>query len=344
MTEQNLTEVKMPQKRRRNWAKIGILFSMLGFVIFICIFGYGFFQLSKVNISLAEMIEDIQIQVSKNQTVTADIEKSIHELQQAVKSSQELSKQQEQIITEWHSAEKGDLNKWHVAEAQYLVKLANDHLQFTHDTSIAAVFLNQAEAILKNITDANLLEIQKSLTTDIANLQATPHLDVTTVYLRLNALSHQLDQLPLPSTPLKADTNQAQANVQKTLPWWKIGLENSWQALRQIIIVRYNASNALPLVMPDEKTFLYQNLHAQIENAMWAILHRNPVVYQSSLDSTMNWIQQFFDLNESITKNVLQNLQELRKINIEPPITNVSATLQLFDHYFAQMTQAKVAQ
>ncbi len=42
--------------------------------------------------------------------------------------SVELSAKQEQIIADWQAAQKGNLNKWYVAEAQYLVRLANDHL------------------------------------------------------------------------------------------------------------------------------------------------------------------------------------------------------------------------
>jgi hypothetical protein len=36
---------------------------------------------------------------------------------------------------------------------------------------------------------------------------------------------------------------------------------------------------------------------------------------------------------------MLQKLDDLQKINIQSPAANVSATLQLFDNYFAQNRQ-----
>ena len=60
--------------------------------------------------------------------------------------------------------------------------------------------------------------------------------------------------------------------------------------VKQIVVVRYNASTTLPLVLPEEKSFLYQNLHAEMESAMWAVLHRNPSVYQTSLTRLTSWI------------------------------------------------------
>ena len=98
---------------------------------------------------------------------------------------------------------------------------------------------------------------------------------MTALYLRLMALNNQLDELPLPTSPLKPDTKQAlSATVPTNLPWWKAGLAHTWHVLRQVVVVRYNNSNALPLVLPEEKMFLYQNLHAQMESAMWGVLHR----------------------------------------------------------------------
>jgi uroporphyrin-3 C-methyltransferase len=104
--------------------------------------------------------------------------------------------------------------------------------------------------------------------------------------------------------------------------------------------VRDTAKNALPLILPEEKAFLYQNLHAQMESAMWAVLQHNNDVYQASLARSLAWIQLYFDQEAAPTKNMLQNIAELQKTNIELKATNLSATLQLFDNYFAQTKAA----
>lgn len=329
-------------KRRCGWGKAGILFTTLGMIIFVCAFGYGYFQLAKVNISLAHMVTDLQKQAQGTQDNVAGLQKSIEELQQSAQKSQALSERQESMIADWQASQKGDLNKWYVAEAQYLTRLASDHVQFSYNITMAITLLQRADQVLEKLNDTGLLEIRKAIATDIATLQALPQVDVTQLYVRLVALNNQLDQLPLPVNPLKAETQPVPAAPadQANLSWWKKGLNQTEEALRKIVIVRKSTANALPLVMPEEKIFFYQNLHAQMESAMWAVLHRNADVYQASLNRMITWIQQYFAQDAAQTKTVLDSLRALQAENIQPPTaTNLSATLQLFDTYAAQSTQ-----
>lgn len=342
MTNETANKEDSQETRRSSWGKVGVFFSVFATIVFVCAFAYGYFELSKVNISLAKMIDDSQ---QRNESDLGGMQKSVADLQERMQKSQDLFAQQEQLISDWRTTQKGDLNRWYVAEAQYLVKLANDHAQFTHNIKMSMILLQRADQVLQGVQDASLLEIRQSLASDIASLQAAPHVDETALYLWIMALNKQLDELPLPTSPLKPDTKQAlSAAVPTNLPWWQAGLAHTWQVLRHVVVVRYNNSNALPLVLPEEKTFLYQNLHAQMESAMWGVLHHKPEVYQASLESAVSWIHKYFDQDATATKNMLQNMAELRKVNIQPPAINFSATLQLFDHYLAQAEQTRPAQ
>ncbi len=335
MTDQSLPEEKPSNEHRFRWANIGIFFSTLATIIFICAFAYGYFQLSKVNIALADQLTLLQNKLITNDNQIASLQQSTQTLQASLQKSAELSAEQEKLVSEWRAAQKGDLEKWQVAEAQYLVNLANDHLQFTHHLAMTTILLQRADQILQALQDPRLLPIRQSLAADLTRLQSAPVVNVTSLYVQLSGLNHELDQLPLPSHPLKAEEKPvAEPVMSQTLPWWKAGWAYSWQALSKIIVIRKTETNALPLVMPDEKLFLFQNLHAQMENAMWAVLHRNSGVYQASLLRMQAWIQQYFDQESDVTKSMLQNMSELQKINLQPPAANLSATLQLFDQYF----------
>lgn len=336
MTDQNSAEEKQPEVRRTNWINVLISFFTLAIVIFFCAFGYGYFELSKVNIELARRVSDLQTRAADNQNEMKTLQKSVTDMQNIAQKSQEVSAQQEQLMSEWRAAQKGDLDKWHVAEAQYLTKLANDHLQFSHNIPMAILLLQQADKSLQNLQDPNVLTIRQSLASDIASLQAIPQVDLTSLYLRLSALNDQINKLPLPLNPLSADHQQNPTPISKELPWWKAGLEYTWQGLNKIVIVRKNPTSSLPLVLPEEKMFLYQNLHAQMENAMWALLHHNVDVYQASLMRAAAWTQQYFAQDAQETKTLLQNIEEVRKINIQPTTTNLANTLQSLDSYFAQ--------
>lgn len=315
-------------KSSKHWGFFFLTFLVL---IIAAAVGFGFWQLFQ----LTNTTTDFRKQIASHQENLTSLQQSIDALHQATDKALALSAQQEQMINDWKAAQKGNLNKWYVAEAQYLVKLANDHLQFTHNTTMALTLLQRADQVLQDLQDTSVLDIRKSLAEKIANLQQLPKVEVTGLYLELTALDKMLDQLPLPASPLKADQRPAiVSNPDAT--WWEKGLDQSWQALRKIVIVRNDMQNVLPLVIPEEKVFLYQNLHAQFESAMWGALHRNMEVYQASLARAVAWIQLYFDKDKPATQAMLKNLSQLQAVNIQPPVVTLAPTLQLFDDYFAR--------
>jgi hypothetical protein len=218
-----------------NWGKVGILFSTLAAVIFVCAFGYGYFVLSQSTIGLAQAVDELQAQMKNSQ-------QSVEELRQAAEKAQQKS---------------------------------------------------QASA---------------------AEDQAASEL-----YLRLTTLDNQLDQLPLliSNVPTKVETQIQTARIDTTaLPWWQAAWERFLQILSKIVIVRNIGTNTQPLISPEEKPFLYQNLHAQIASAMWGALHHNANAYQASLVRANAWVQRYFAQDALETKNVLQELQDLQKVNV----------------------------
>lgn len=332
MTKHAVNEETVSTPRHSVWGRIGMLLIILAVAIFMGAFGYGYYELSKVNIALAHSMTSVEQQTADAQQALAALRQTVGTLEDGLSKSQNLAAEQEQLVAEWRSAQKGDLDKWRLAEAQYLIKIANDHLQFTHDTPMAVTLLQRADGTLQNVQNGNVLEIRKAIASDVAALQAVPQVDATSLYLHIDALNGQLENLPLPVDSLKAPaTDMAPIEIPANTPWWKAGLIRSWQTLRHFVVVRNTGASGMPLVFPEEKTFLYQNLHAQLQNAMWAVLHRDNDIYQASLMSAAKWIQQYFDQDAPETKTILQNIAELQKMNIKPAELNLDATLQLFN-------------
>lgn len=339
MTDEQITQDNQPVSHRSRRTSVVIFFFMMVLIALIGAFGYGYFQLSQVNMDLARSVSDMKSRNDNDQTQITALQQSVQALQQSAQKSQDLSAEQEKIMSEWRAAQQGDLNKWHVAEAQYLTKLANDNLQFSHNIDLALMLLRQAEMALQDSQAVDVLELRKAIATDIANVQSLPQVDVTSLYLRIAALNEQVDKLPLPQSPLKQDNQPlTAASIPQDLPWWKAAMEYTWQALNKIVIVRKNSKDTLPLVMPEEKMFFYQNLHAQMENVMWSILHRDQAIYQTSLTRLIAWIPQYFDQDAQATKSLLQSLTEMQQINIQPSTMDLSNTLKLFDQYSSGTT------
>lgn len=230
----------------------------------------------------------------------------------------------------------GDSNHLTVAEAAYLVNLANDQLQYTHNQTLALNLLQRASQMLANVDDANLNALKQSLTDNIATLTASPTADLTGLYTQLSTLNANLDRMPLPATPLSADENTDDKLNLSGLPWWKAQWRRTMHTLGKVVIVRYNGGGVPPLVLPEERVFIYQNLHAQMENVFWAVLNRDAGVYQAALMRMHLWIVQYFDASSPITQSILQQLQAFSTQPISGAAVNLGGTLEQFTHYLNQ--------
>lgn len=302
-----------------------LLLSML--LVATCLFAYGYVKQMQTMLRL-------QSEVQTAQSELTTLKSSVSDAKQVASKSEALVAKQEQMITDWNAAQKGDMNKWYLAEAQYLVRLANDHLQYSHNLGLALTLLQRAQQVLANAQDSNLVDVQKSISNEIANIQAIQSVDTTSLYLRLTALNADLDKLPLPIDPHHPMlTYQGKTDQQKLTPtsWWERVVNHVANGLSKIVIIQENNNETLPITLPDEKRFLYQNLHAQMESAMWATLNQNQAIYQASLARLSAWIQQYFVQSAPTTIAMLQSLQTLRSLNIHPAAPNLDQTVQMLD-------------
>jgi len=323
--------------KKINWLGVGYLASLLGILIIGGAFGFAYFQLMKVNLVLANQVEELKMQVGADHRQLSDFEQTVSGFQQVMQQSQALTHQQEQVMSDWQAAQKNDLSRWHFAEAAYLIRMANDNAEYAGNLPAATFLLERASQLLQRSQMPAAAEVQQLVRADIARLNAVPQINTTNLYLKLLVLSQQLDQLPFPETPLGSSVKEIVPQENNPdLPWWRNALNQSWQALRQIIIVRQLTAETQPLVLPDEKIYLNLSLHAKFETAMWAVLHHDAAVYEASLTSMIAWIGQYHVQDAQITQAMLQQLQALRQIDIRRPSVRLTNVMQLLDNHFSQ--------
>ncbi len=303
------------------WRNIGILISTSAVIAFLCLAYFAYAKLTAAMIALQNNLSVLQ----KN-TDTA---------QQTTQQLNDALKNHAQAISELRST-KNNKDPWVIEDAQYLTKLANINLQFNNNIPIAITLLQTANQELSDSVDIKVLAIRKTLTADILALQSVPQVDITGIYLRLSALNEQLDKLPLVTKEPISTPQPITPPTDNTLPWWKHGLQQTWQTLSQIVVVRYNPKGVAPFITPEDQGFLYQNLHALLEKSMWALLHGQAEIYRASLLQTTQWIKQYFLQDSPVTQAVLNNLDQLQQINIHPATPKITNSLQAFQEYFKQ--------
>lgn len=217
-------------------------------------------------------------------------------------------------------------NDWLMTEAEYLIKLANHRLLLERDVNTAIVAMQSADQRLRDVADPGLLKIRKQIAEDINALRAVPQPDLSGMSFTLSALGSDVDQMPLATPDPASIEKRTQAREKQTIDDWRELPAAVWRDIKSLVIIRHHDDPVQPLLSPEQHFFLTQNLRLQLEQARLALLNGHDKVFKERLQQARDWIDSYFDKNDSLTQHVMQQLAELAARDIKPDLPDVSAT------------------
>ena len=209
-----------------------------------------------------------------------------------------------------------------LAEVTYLVKTANLVLLLENDVTSALNFLTTVKQRLA--TKPEFLSLSLAIDKDISALQTDATTDVEKIVLRLEILLQQLaaTDTNVFSSPVKTEFLP---NV-TSLPWWQKILNRTWKELQQAIIIRHHTTaNAQSLTL-EQLAEVKLNIQFRLLQAEWALMHRDPALYKSSLKSADDWLHKFSPHSETI-KPFAKELEELQLIKV-PTKPNIQTSMK----------------
>jgi uroporphyrin-3 C-methyltransferase len=312
-TEKTPSIITPQAKRALPLGGLALLLSVLLAVVF----GLFYWQANQALSQLADKVTNL---TQQNQQANTQLSSSIAELQGQMQ-------QQQTIVGNIQQASNGGFPSWRFAEVKYLVQLANYQLLFMRDLAAAITLLQTADQRLAAIGDPTLMPLRQQIANAVAALQAVPKIDLAGLLTRITALQTQVAQLPTIGLPTTSAT-QTQQTSQAASPLRK-ALNDSWDTLQKIIIIRRHDQPIEPLLSPEQQLYLQQNLQLILQQAQWAALRGDEQVYQSSLQQAQAWVQHYFVKNLPPTIAFSQALNELLKINVQPKLPDLSPLVQL---------------
>ena len=295
-------------------------------------------------------------QLSKNTQV---VENSLNRTQKTVQQNlQNVAGQSDRLVTRIDNVDRrlnrlqgADRSDWKLAEAEYLMRLANQRLLTMHDIKSAKTLLSQADALLVAVDEYGLFNVRQALAEDLAALRATPNIDVSATWMELNALADRIDNIPLTSseTPLveapvdadtaandtPADTLSEDATIQQrisfTLSQWLDSASDTathiFKTFAAQFRLRENDQKAAPLLATQQEVYLRQNMRLMLEQAQVSLLQGRTDVYQASLKKTQKWMDEWFLNNSAEVTALHQALTRLTGTPVEQPIPDISRSL-----------------
>jgi uroporphyrin-3 C-methyltransferase len=327
-----LSEIKLTPKEIKHHSKLFIWLASLAFIMSLFLILQNQFD----RYHTKKILKETNDQISLLKTQVQFAQRNIGQLRQTSTAWQ--AQMQQKIAAQPLNMDK---STWTLSEVNYLIQLANYQLTFVKDVATTITLLQTADQRLATLNNTNLNALRTALATTIANLQALPKIDVAGLLAQLHALQLQAAQLPLPlqMRAVKSSSENLSSNSEKSN--WRVALKNSWENLQKLIVVHHYDKPIAPLLAQEQQAYLQQNLQLLLQQAQWAVLQQQTPVYQSSLQQAYIWVTMYFASDASTTQAMLQALQSLQKINIQPKTPDLTQLLLLLQR--VMLTETKTS-
>ena len=172
---------------------------------------------------------------------------------------------------------------------------------------------------------------------EITQLKAIPSVDIAGLLSQLDAAQISVSNLTI--QPISDENKSAaETKVQKTAisSAWHNRLQESVNLLKKLVVIRRDDEQIKPLMSPLFVSILRESIRLNLQEAQWAILNNDAIVYQLALKQASLNIKRTFDETSQNTQALLKQLNDLQQITIiqEKPSVELALPLlnQLIDH------------
>ena len=292
-------------------------------------------------------------------TARAELERALGELRERDSEVAQLlaesTRQREALAAALASqtgAAKTAPGTWRVAEAEYLLRIANHRLLMERDASGARHLLQLADDILREAEDFAFHDVRALLAEEITALAGFTDADVQGVFLRLEAIKGSLRQLPLRLPEYIAATSgesNEQTDAASTPPAPPAEPTSMWAALAQRLtgLVRFRQHQGgarRPLLPPKQADYLHMNLRLALERAQLAALRHDAEVFRVSLTEASEWLATFVDARGPAAINLAAELNDLLQTNLAGELPDISRSLARLRQLRTQTAMADAAE
>ena len=217
---------------------------------------------------------------------------------------------------------------WLIADAEYLLSIANQRLYLMGDVNTTREALEAADQRLRESGDAGAFKVREQIAKDISAIRSVAVADIVGMYASIQSLQGQVDTLTLflpytgkaPAQPKPAP--EAADKENQTL------LDSALGQLEGVVTIRHTEHPIKEILTPEEAQFIREQLRVKLEMVKIALVQQNEQLYQSSLADAKKWTEQNFAKSAETDKFVAE-LDRFNAIKIRSHFPDISLSLKM---------------
>lgn len=343
------------QKKSHGW----IIFGVINFILILALAGAGYYLLEetkdKQNSQGAEINKDDmrEIEVSKQlnafQTQLGTMQSHIATFNEEITGkdnhftktladfsqlhTEKLTNTREDLSAEIHRL-KRQLGKtrgdWLIADAEYLLSIANQRLHLMGDIKTTRMALEAADQRLRESGDTAAFKVREQITKEIAGLRTVALPDMVGIYSSIQLLKDKVSSLavllPYAGKPLTESKQIHDHDVGQKTDHGVLG--SALSLLEGYVTVKHSDQPVTKIITEEEVGFIRQQLNVKLEMIKIALVQQSDALYLSSIADTKQWITGNFTKNGS-TKSFMTELEKLKNISIRSQFPDISKSLKM---------------
>jgi uroporphyrin-3 C-methyltransferase len=310
---------------------------LLRFLVFLIFLGglaagswYGYQKFNEIFQGKSAQIELLNQQTSELTQVIIATQQNQQNIEGTLSSF--IGDQQRQMqaladrIRTTEGAREGD---WLLAEAQYLVRLADQRLLVSRDTDSAVELLSGADELLRELAYPELASVREALIADISALRSVPSIDYQGLYFQITAVAQSIDGLSLAGVEGIENwgTQEQVEEVESRAGIWASFAASVKSSLDQLIVVRKAEGSAEWIVDAEGESALRNQMDLLIMQSLSAVLSGNQEIYQSALQVVAELLQNNFQATAQRDLLVSQ-LLDFSNQPVQADVPDISSSLR----------------
>jgi uncharacterized protein HemX len=230
--------------------------------------------------------------------------------------------------------DRGDLM---VADAEYLLSIANQKLHLIGDVKSVLAAMEAADQRLHDSGDPAVFKVREALAEEIGALKSIDAPDVVGLSARILSLEHKVGDLPL----FLPHAGAVQEHVEKDMARKpepapegddkaaRDVLDSALTNIKDLVTVRRTNRPIEAVLTPQEAEGYREILLMKMETARIALLRADDQLYKDSLTSARDWLKEHFDPGAAEVREMETELNALLSASISVPLPDIGKSLSL---------------
>lgn len=290
-------------------------------ILLTTIAGGGFYLWQKLNNSLTgqqHQLTQLQLQVREMET---RVQAHNQQIMAAEKNVQALRDMAQQAMDLGNRQQKG----WLLAEADYLMRMANRRLQISRDIPGAMAALQGANQSLHETGDISLLPVRQQLAKELAALKALPQTDIDGIALTLDQMCTLVYGLPF--RPVTDDIReQLPESANPDITAEKNLSDKIIDAIMAIGDIKIHQRSVQPVRSEQQQYQTEYLLLNHLVSARLSALRFDAKQFVYDISLAQQILNKYYDIQDTRVAQMSKELAGFSRIELVPALPDITAS------------------